>query len=270
MVVCAVSVGLLVQMCVLSALQQRSAQQRLFDQFRGQLAAQTAPIGPTDIEGRELAIGAPVSYIEIPALGVRQVLVEGTTSGAMLDGPGHRRDSPLPGQAGVSVVLGRRAGFGAPFARLADLDPGSTIVATTGQGTFEYEVVGVRREGDPLPAPVAAGDGRMVLATADGRPFVPNGVLRVDAALTSDAVPGVPRLVSSASLPAAEQLMAGDTSLLWALALWLQVLVVLAAVAVWAWHRWGRAQAWVVFTPPFLLVGMFVSNHAARVLPNLL
>ena len=47
-------------------------------------------------------------------------------------------------------------------------------------------------------------------------------------------------------------------------------LILIALGAVWAWHRWGRAQAWVVFLPPLMLVGILVSNQAARVLPNLL
>ena len=49
------------------------------------------------------------------------VVVEGTTPGEPDAGPGHLRDTPLPGQAGVSVVFGRRATFGAPFASLPQL-----------------------------------------------------------------------------------------------------------------------------------------------------
>ena len=57
---------------------------------------------------------------------------------------------------------------------------------------------------------------------------------------------------------------------MWALALWLQAMIALALGAAWAWHRWGRAQAWIVFIPPLVLVGLYVSNEAARLLPNLL
>ena len=64
--------------------------------------------------------------------------------------------------------------------------------------------------------------------------------------------------------------MAGDSRTLRTLALWLQALIVLTVGAVWAWHRWGRAQAWVVFLPPLLLVGLFASGEAIRLLPNLL
>jgi len=44
----------------------------------------------------------------------------------------------------------------------------------------------------------------------------------------------------------------------------------LSVGAVWAWHRWGHAQAWIVFLPPLLLVGLATSGEVARLLPNLL
>jgi len=64
--------------------------------------------------------------------------------------------------------------------------------------------------------------------------------------------------------------MGADARTLWALALWLQLLTVLLVAAVWAWHRWGRAESWVVFLPPVLLVGLAVAGEAARLMPNLL
>jgi hypothetical protein len=63
--------------------------------------------------------------------------------------------------------------------------------------------------------------------------------------------------------------MAADTGTLWVLAFWLQALTLVVLAAVWAWHRWGHAQAWVVFVPPLLLVGLAVAGEAARLLPNL-
>ena len=63
--------------------------------------------------------------------------------------------------------------------------------------------------------------------------------------------------------------MAGDPSTLWALALWMIALTGLATGAAWAWHRWGRLQAWIACFPPLLLVGLAASGEAARLLPNL-
>lgn len=265
----ALSATLLIQLVVVSSLQHTAAQERAYDSFRAKLAEGTAPVGPTDAENRELAPGTPVAYLEIPSIGVRQVVGEGTTSGLLFDGPGHRRDTPLPGQIGTSVVLGRRASFGGPFARLAELETGDEILVTTGQGEFVFVVSGVRAEGDPVPAPPAAGASRLLLATADGRPFLPEGVLRVDADLDGEAVIGAARTVTAATLPADERMMAGDASTLWALVLWIQLAIALALGAAWAWHRWGRAQAWIVFLPPLLLVGLSASGEVARLLPNM-
>jgi LPXTG-site transpeptidase (sortase) family protein len=265
----ALSAMLLAQLTLISRLQQKAAQQQLFDQFRSDLANGTAPIGPTDYNDKVVPSGAPIALFEIPAIGLKQVVVEGTASGTLFDGPGHRRDTPLPGQEGVSVVLGRRAAFGGPFAKISRLDPGDEITVTTGQGEFTFEVLGVRREGDPAPAALASGAARLLLVTADGPPFLPDGALRVDADLIGDAVVGPERLVDAESLPAREGIQGSDPRTLWALALWLLVAMALALGLSWAWHRWGRARTWAVFLPPLLFVGLAASGEVARLLPNL-
>ncbi len=262
--------ALLLYLVVFSTFTQRAAQQRAYDRFRAELAEGTAPVGQLDREGAAIELGAPVAQLEIPAIGLRQVVLEGTTSGTLFDGPGHRRDTVFPGQQGTSVILGRRASFGAPFARLADLDVGDRIFLTTGQGQFEFRVEGLRRAGDPVAEPLDEGGARITLATADGSPFLPSGVVRVDAALDGTAEQGNAPLFTAATLPAAERMMGADTSTLWALVLWLQVLVLVVAAAVWAWRRWGRARAWLVFLPPVLLVASAAGAESARLLPNLL
>lgn len=260
--------GLVVHLVALSAVQQRAAQQALFDRFRGELATGVAPIGPTDAAGGAVEPGDPVAYLSIPAIGLRQVVVEGTTSSNLFAGPGHRRDTPLPGQRGVSVLMGRRAAFGGPFARLDDLEAGDTIEVTTGQGEYEFEVMGIRRDGDPLPAPLEEGGARITLATAAGTPFFPSGVLRVDAELKGEGDPGP--ATWAGDLPRSEQLFGTDRSHLWLLALWLEVLLAALVGVVWAWHRWGRPQAWVVGCPAVLVLSLFVAGHLAELLPNVL
>lgn len=255
------------QLVLVSSLQQRAAQRQAFDRFRVALASGTAPTAAGALQGAE---GDPVAYLEVPALGVRQVVLEGTSGRTLTGGPGHRRDTPLPGQEGTSVLLGRRAAFGGPFAELDRLQAGDTVRVTTGAGVFDHRVLGVRRAGDPAPAARAAGAGRLVLATADGAPFLPSGLLVVDAELVIPAVGGSAPRVSPAGLSAAERPMAIDTSTLWRLLLWLQALVAVALAGVWSWHRWHRAKTWIVFVPPFLLVGLFVAGEATNLLPNLL
>lgn len=261
------SLCLVLELLLVSPLQQRAAQQRLFDDFRAELAAGTAPVSAGQLARRT---GQPVAYLEVPAIGLRQVVVEGTSGGTLFDGPGHRRDTPLPGQAGTSVVLGRRAGFGGPFARIAELEVGSVIQVTTGAGAFEYQVRAVRVAGDRAPAAVRPGGGRLALATAAGRPFLPSGLALVDADLMVPAVGGSRPVVNALDLPAPEKAMAVDPTTIWRLVLWLQALLAVVLAAVWAWHRWDPAKAWVVCLPAFLLVGLSCAGEAARLLPNLL
>jgi sortase A len=262
--------ALLLQMVVLTGFQERSAQQAEFDSFRSQLARGTAPVAAVNSDKKSLRPGTPMAYLEIPSIGLRQVVLEGTTSGVLFDGPGHRRDSPFPGAPGTTVIMGRRATFGGPFSQIGDLQEGDAIRVTTGAGQFDYEVIGVRHEGDPSPPALESGQGRMLLVTADGRPYVPDGVLRVDAKLTSTPLSGGSPAYTAKTLPGADAIMASDTTTLWALALWMQALLIATAAFVWAWHRWGRAKAWIVGVPVLLLVGLLVADQVARLLPNLL
>jgi sortase A len=264
------SAGMLLELAVVSRLQASAAQGRLFDRFRAQLAVGTAPIGPKDANDKVIVLGTPIAYIEIPSIDLKQVILQGTTSGVLFDGPGHRRDTPFPGQIGSSVIYGRHFAFGGPFSDIGDLKNGAAIKVTTGQGSFEYHVIGVRKEGDPAPAPLKSGSARLQLVTADGSPYLPSGVLRVDADIVGTPAVGPQLLISKSALPSEEQAMAGDTRTLWVLALWLQALVLLTVALAWAWHRWGRAQAWICLVPVMLLVGLAASGELVRILPNLL
>lgn len=262
----AIACGLLLQLLVVSPLQQRAAQQRAYDSFRGQLAAGTAPVVASDLT---TSPGTPIAYLEVPSIGLRQVVVEGTSGATLYTGPGHRRDTPLPGYAGTSVVMGRRTTFGGPFAELGDLRAGDLIQVTVGAGVAEYEVAGVRRAGDPAPAPPEAGSGRLVLATADGSALLPSGALLVDADLVGDPLGAVRPAVAPGALPRSERAMGIDGSSLWRLLLWLQALVVAVIAAVWCWFRWHRAKTWIAFSPLLLLVGLMTAAEAFVLLPNL-
>ncbi len=261
--------ALVVHLVVLSALHHRSAQQRAYDLFRYELAQGTAPLGQTDRAGHLLELGTPVALVEIPSLHVHEVVGEGTTSEVLMDGPGHRRDTPLPGQVGTSVIFGRAAAYGGPFKHLHELRNGDTIKVTTGQGVSTFTVIDKREGGDPAPPPVAQGKGRVVLETATGLPFVPGGVLRVDADLQTQTFTTPPSVIPSSLLPAAEQPLGTDTSTLWALVLWLEALVVVAIAIVWSWHRWGHQQTWIVLVPLAVLVSVYVVDEFMRLLPNL-
>ncbi|SFF38297.1 sortase [Streptomyces mirabilis] len=266
----ALLLGLTAQLLLVSGIQERAAQHASYDALRTQLALGTAPVAQTDQQGRLLAPGTPVALIDIPAVDVHQVVLEGTDSAVLTDGPGHRRDTPLPGQSGTSVLMGRAAAYGGPFGRLDQLAAGDTFTVTTGQGNAKYQVLGLRLAGDPAPAAVASGKGRLVLVTATGPHFMPGGVLRVDADLISTPAQTPAAVIRSGTLPESEQPLAHPSCVPWPLVMWLQALVAAAVAAVWTWHRWGRHQTWIVFAPVVAVLGLQVAVRTTELLPNLM
>lgn len=263
-------IGFLANLVIVSQLVHARDQEVLYSNFRSELANAIAPVGQTDINGALLTPGSAIAILEIPDLGMKEVVVEGTTSTVLQSGPGHKRDTALPGQPGVSVIYGRQAAFGGPFGQLEILQPGMRILATTGQGTAEYEVADVRRPGDPVPAVLEAGQGRLTLVTAMGPRFMPTDILRVDANLVTDPQPVPPRVLTPAAMDPAEQAMAGDPAGLVPLLLWLQLLLVIVVGALWLLLRWGKWQAWLVAAPTLLFVGIMASMSATQLLPNLM
>ncbi len=84
--------------------------------------------------------GEPAGRIEIPAIGVSKVFLEGVDRDVLRDGPGHYPGTALPGHRGNAAIAGHRTTHGAPFADLDRLQPGDDITVTTAEGTFHYTV----------------------------------------------------------------------------------------------------------------------------------
>lgn len=245
------------------------SQDVLYSELRRQLAEATAP--PFGVGGPLPFIepGAPVAVMDIPALDVRQVVVEGTSSKDLRSGLGHRRDTALPGQVGVSLVYGRRSTYGGPFRYLEELRAGDVIEVTTGQGSFTYRVDAIRREGDPLPAPPKEGGSRLTLATADGRTLVPDGVVYADATL----VRGEPQRAPGprpATIPPYEKALQSDPGGWLPVVGWLQALAVLIVAGIWGVRRLGRARALLMAVPLGAAVLWNLYDSLLRLLPNLL
>lgn len=271
MILAALMLGFVAEVLLVSQVQFARSQQVLLSDFRSDLANGIAPVGGTDADGRLLEPGRPVALLSIPSLGLSDVVVvEGTTSGQTMAGPGHRRDTVLPGQPGASLLFGRQAAFGGPFGSASALQPGDGISVTTGQGVAEYVVFGVRREGDPLPPPLDQGEGRLTLVTADGTPYLPSGVVRIDARLVSPPQQAVAPPVTAAGLAPDEAAMAGDPSAWLGVLLWGQGLLLAALAVTWAKVRWGAWQAWVVGVPVLAFFALAVNTSLVQLLPNLM
>ncbi|WP_170219440.1 sortase domain-containing protein [Nocardioides litoris] len=258
-----VCVWAVLQLLVLSGVAHDREQTLLFQDFRVQLAETTAPLGPT------IPVGDPVAIVRIPAIGVDEVVVEGTASGDLLAGPGHQRGTPLPGQRGFSVLMGRAATYGAPFARIGQLRPGDDVEVLTAQGSTRLEVLGVRREGDPVPTFTDPAVLTLVSAEGSGTfaALAPSTTVYVDAvALEALPTPGGYGLAP----PASEEALARDTTALPLLALWLALLVGLSVVVVLARQRWSAVLVWTVAGPVAVSLAWLTTDTGMRLLPNLL
>jgi sortase A len=251
---------------VLSGLTEAHAQHGLYAQFRQQLALGTAPLGGAIREG------APVAVVTARSAGLDGVVVsEGTSSTVLRNGPGHYPGDPLPGQPGVTRLLGRSTSYGAPFADVTHAHKGDTIKVTTGQGSFTYVVEDVRRKGDPFPPALAAGGSQLTLITSEGSGWqsgwAPGNVVFVDAVLKGAAVSAPPGVSVPTSV---DKVMATDSRGLYPLILWLQLLLVAGVAGVWTRQRWGLWQTWLVAGPILLAALWGASGSLWRILPNLL
>lgn len=268
-IVAVLGLSFLIELTFLGNLRHDRDQARLAAEFRSELANAIAPVGPLNDANKPLATGAPVAVLEIPRLKLREVIVEGTSSSTLMSGPGHRRDTPLPGQVGASVIAGRRATYGQPFRSIDQLHAGDQITVITGQGKHSFKVLDVRRAGDPLPATLSRGQGRLTLVTTDGPGLHPTDVVRVDAALTS-AAQSRPAQLPTTTLRAPEALMAGDSTALLGVFEWSVVMAAAGMATVWFRFRAGPWPAWAFGVPMLVVLGLNLSDEIAALLPNLL
>jgi sortase A len=142
-----------------TGIQAAQAQDELEDEFEQAVAAATTttaappttatPVGstapptvpttpaPTVPEVHE---GDALAKLEIPSIGVDWIVVAGVRVEDLQKGPGHYPDTPLPGQEGNVAIAGHRTTYGAPFARINELEPGDEIVLSTFTGRFVYRM----------------------------------------------------------------------------------------------------------------------------------
>jgi sortase A len=250
------AVGFFFYLFALSSVSEQRSQAVMFKTFRGELGQALAPVGPT-------TEGSPVAVLNIPQIGLRDVVVvEGTTTRDLTHGPGHVRASALPGQGGVSFIYGKAVTFGAPFAHLMQLNRGDRFTVTTGQGTATYVVESFGTSKRPAP-----GDSfnRLVLETA-GPGLFPSEAVQVSADLVSkpQANPGGWPAISSEEVD-----MAWDSDSLIPLMLWSQALLLVVIVATLATNLWSRWPAYACAAPVIIAVLWCVYENLAASLPNL-
>ncbi|SDZ45196.1 sortase family protein [Herbiconiux ginsengi] len=262
---------LVVDIVAISQVQHYAWQNSLYQDVRLHLAEGSVPTGPAGADGQVVAPGTPLAVFRAAELGIdHEVIVEGTASAQTMQGIGHLRSTALPCQVGTSVLMARASAYGGIGGAWSRLVPGQRFSVTMAQGACTYEVMGSRLAGDQAPPFPIGREGRLILTTASGAPFMPDGVLRIDTKLVTDAFDRPPLVLPDAALPASERAMGADSSGAFGLLLLLEVLVAAALGATWLWKRWGRWESWIVAVPVIATIGLLAATNVNSFLPNLL
>jgi sortase A len=86
-------------------------------------------------------LGQPIGRIAIPRIGVKAVFIHGTRWGPDLSrGPGHYKETELPGVGRTAAIAAHRTTFGAWFRNIDDLRSGNRITLSLPYATFDYKV----------------------------------------------------------------------------------------------------------------------------------
>ena len=257
-------------------------QKSLRADFASQLAAPTAtppqatstPTPSTTAVPTEIAEGTAAAVIDIPKIGLDEVVVEGVGVEELKKGVGHYPDTRMPGEKGNAALAGHRTTYGAPFNRIDDLVQGDAMVVTTRAGTFRYEVM-EKRIVSPEEVSVLddTDDSRLTLTTchpkysAAQRLIVVGRLVGSPLEVVEPAEPApsrTPQLVADeepAGLSGAAA--AKRPAIAWgivAASVWLGAW----AIGQWSGRRWA---AYFLSAPLFLVVLYMFFENFARLLP---
>jgi sortase A len=211
--------------------------------------------------------GQPVAVIKIPSIGLEKVVIEGTDPASLKQGPGHFRNTPLPGQFGNSVIMGRRTTYGSPFARLTDVAIGDDIEVTTAEGTFHYTVASTGAV-QPGQTDVLTSTARTQLTVVTSDPaLLVKGRVGVIAQLVGDPL-AAPILFHAVTLEEDESGMSGDMNAIFGTVFWLALMLLAVWIATRLYRIWSPMATYLI-TTPIILVLVFVSfEHLDLLLPG--
>jgi sortase A len=84
--------------------------------------------------------GHAIGRITIDRIGLDTVVVQGTDTASLQKGPGHYKNTSLPGQAGTVAIAGHRTTYLAPFRHINDIRDGDEIRVEMPYAAFTYTV----------------------------------------------------------------------------------------------------------------------------------
>lgn len=228
-------------------------------------------VDPADVKPEIIAAaepparGEPVGILQIPRLGLEQVIVQGTGPAELRAGPGHLRGTSMPGEPGNAAIAGSRVSNGAPFKRLQLLREGSRIDVTTAVGRFQYEVRSVRRVKSGQPDPVRASGGGSTLTLVTSTPaFLAYDRLVVVAELqTKPVAPRFTPVTPDSTQTGFDTAGGGLAPVVgWGAAL---------GLGIWTarliYRRWPKSVAYLITTPVLVALVLLVFESLSGLLP---
>ena len=84
--------------------------------------------------------GHAIGRIKIDRIGLDMVVVQGTDTSSLQKGPGHYRNTSLPGQPGTVAIAGHRTTYLAPFRHIDQIENGDEIRIEMPYAAFTYTV----------------------------------------------------------------------------------------------------------------------------------
>lgn len=243
-----------------TSLQQQRKQRQMLNVF-------TTPTGATIYTGQIPPNGNPVAVLRIPALDLKQVVVQGTSPADLTSGPGVVPKTAAIGTKGNAVILGRRYTSGAPFAHLDNLKVGDKIGVISGLGSFKYVVISPARLVTPGQIDPASPTKRSELTMMTSSSLTGGSMVYVKAKLLSSPAAS-PRAKTPPSK--SELGVAGSSSAVVPTILWGLLLLVCLAGSVVAYRRApGRAViVYVLSTPVVLAVALVFYSQLYQLMPS--
>jgi LPXTG-site transpeptidase (sortase) family protein len=210
--------------------------------------------------------GKPIGILTIPAIKQREVIVMGTSSADLQQGPGLMAGTVLPGDAGNSVIAGRRTTYGAPFGSLDRLIRGDRLEVVDGAGNFTFKVVSSRElSGGQADAGNGRGPAWLTLVTSNpGLDASGHLVVVAKAKTSADEVGSAPSTRYGVTLAS----LGGDPAAGILALLWSGAFMIGLGAAVYTIRR--SRQVWLPYlfaTPVLLAFGLFACESLARCLP---
>ena len=244
---------------VFSGFQEARAQRSLLNAYQSESRGKLLSLQP-------VSEGDPVGVLLIRNIGLRQVVVLGTSATDLLKGPGLMPGTSLPGTFGNSVIAARRSTGGAPFGSIGQLRRGDSIIVVTVLGSFHYRIVHVGTAAPGHVDPISQTDNSSLTLVTSDPPLLATGREYVTARLVSKPATA-PTPTNGPSL--GQRGLSGDSSAILPSLLW-GVVLIGAVAGVIGFYRRRPEQVWSIYllsTPILIAIMLLWFENLFRLLP---